>query len=76
MLTFARAGRALKAADNKVLSSTPEAIAKTIVKAATAKRPSSRYAAGRGSFLIPATRRALPDRAFDAVVGTAFMGKP
>ena len=72
----ARAVRALKAVDNKLLSSSAEAIAKTIVKAATAQRPRSRYHAGRGALLITATRRALPDRAFDAVVGTAFMGKP
>jgi len=72
----ARAVRALKAADNKLMSSTAEVIAKTIVRAATAKNPSSRYHAGRGSILLPATRRLLPDRAFDAVVGTAFMGRP
>ena len=72
----ARAVRALKAADNKLLSSSAETIAKTIVKAATAKNPSSRYHAGRGSILLPATRRVLPDRAFDAIMGTAFMGKP
>ncbi len=72
----ARAVRALKAADNRVLSSSAEAIAKTIVKAATARRPSSRYHAGRGSVLLPAARRLLPDRAFDAIMGAAFMGRP
>lgn len=72
----ARAVRALKAADNRLLSSTAEVIAKTIVKAATSPRPASRYHAGRGSVLLPAARRLLPDRAFDAIVGTAFMGRP
>jgi len=72
----ARAVRALKSADNKLLSSTPDVIAKTIVKAATAQRPSSRYHAGRGSILLPATRRLLPDRAFDAFMGVSFMGRP
>ncbi len=72
----ARAVRALKTVDNRLMSSSAEAIAKTIVKAATAKHPSSRYHAGRGSILLPATRRLVPDRVFDAVVGTAFMGRP
>lgn len=65
--------RTLQSVDNRLLSSGPKAVAKTIVKAATAERPRSRYASGKGGRLIPMTRRLLPDRAFDAVLTRAFL---
>jgi hypothetical protein len=56
-----------------VLSSGPRTVAKTIVKAATASRPRSAYATGRGARMVMATRRVLPDRAFDAVLNRAYL---
>ncbi|HEU5038951.1 MAG TPA: oxidoreductase [Nocardioides sp.] len=65
--------RRLASVDNKLLSSGPRAVARTIVKAATASRPRTRYASGRGARLVPAVRRLLPDRAFDAVLRRAYL---
>jgi hypothetical protein len=56
-----------------VLSSGPRTVARTIVKAATASRPRSAYATGRGARMVMATRRVLPDRAFDAVLNRAYL---
>jgi NAD(P)-dependent dehydrogenase (short-subunit alcohol dehydrogenase family) len=67
------AAKMLERVDNRVLSSGPETVARTIVKAATAHRPRSRYASGRGALLVPATRRLLPDRAFDAILSRAYL---
>jgi len=50
-----------------VLSTPARVVAKTIVRAATAKRPRTRYPVGRGAWSVLALRRILPDRAFDAV---------
>lgn len=47
--------------------SEPKVIADVIVKAAQAKRPKTRYAAGFGARPILFARRVLSDRAFDAV---------
>ncbi|WP_421849353.1 SDR family NAD(P)-dependent oxidoreductase [Novosphingobium sp.] len=51
---------------------TPEAVAKAIVHAATARRPKTRYKVGMAAHLLPAMRRWLPDRAYDAVWRKAF----
>ena len=53
--------------DGHVLSTPASVVAKTIVRAATAKRPRTRYPVGRGAWGVLAMRRILPDRAFDAV---------
>ncbi|MET3370071.1 oxidoreductase [Arthrobacter sp. M2012083] len=50
-----------------VVSTPARVVAKTIVRAATAKRPRTRYPVGRGAWSVLALRRVLPDRAFDAV---------
>ena len=42
-------------------------------KAATASHPRARYASGRGARIVPAVRRLLPDRAFDAVLRRAYL---
>lgn len=68
-----RAAKTLKSVDNAMLSSGPKTVAKTIVKAATARRPRSRYATGRGARSVIATRRLLPDRAFDAILTRAYL---
>ncbi len=66
------AARRLASVDNRLLSSGPKAVARSIVKAATASRPRSLYPSGRGARLVPATRRLLPDRAFDAILSRAY----
>jgi NAD(P)-dependent dehydrogenase (short-subunit alcohol dehydrogenase family) len=67
------AARRLESVDNRLLSSSPGTVARTIVRAATASHPRSRYATGRGSRLLPAVRRILPDRAYDAVATRAYL---
>jgi NAD(P)-dependent dehydrogenase (short-subunit alcohol dehydrogenase family) len=49
-------------------SSPPEVIAKTVAKAATARRPKTRYAVGAGAKPLIFIRRRLPDRAYDALI--------
>lgn len=48
--------------------SSPDVIADVIAKAATAKRPKTRYLAGYGARPLVTLRRWLPDRAFDALI--------
>jgi len=67
------AARAMGRADNRVVSSPPRTVAKTIVRAATARRPRTRYPTGRGARLVMGTRRVLPDRAFDAILTRAYL---
>lgn len=50
-----------------VLSTPARVVANTIVRAANAKRPRTRYPVGRGAWSVLAMRRILPDRIFDAV---------
>ena len=68
-----RAVRTLESVDNRLMSSGPNVVARTIVKAATASHPRSRYASGKGARVVPAVRRLLPDRAFDAVLRRAYL---
>ncbi|MGW4484764.1 oxidoreductase [Amycolatopsis sp. NPDC004368] len=51
--------------------SQPSVIAKTVAKAATVRRPRTRYAAGFGAKPLIFLRRVLPDRAFDALIKRA-----
>ena len=67
------AAKRLKSVDNKLMSSGPDVVAKTIAQAATASRPSLRYATGRGARMVMATRRILPDRVFDAILARAYL---
>lgn len=53
--------------EGHVLSTPARVVANAIVRAATAKRPRTRYPVGRGAWSVLAMRRILPDRAFDAV---------
>ncbi|MDR6987024.1 NADP-dependent 3-hydroxy acid dehydrogenase YdfG [Paenarthrobacter nitroguajacolicus] len=53
--------------EGHVLSTPARVVARAIVRAATAKRPRTRYPVGRGAWSVLAMRRILPDRAFDAV---------
>jgi NAD(P)-dependent dehydrogenase (short-subunit alcohol dehydrogenase family) len=50
----------------------PETVAKTIEKAATAKRPRTRYPVTPSAWLFMGQRAVLPDRLWDAVAGTQF----
>ncbi|GAA4736085.1 oxidoreductase [Phytohabitans rumicis] len=55
-------------ADPTGQASPPSVIANAVAKAATARRPRTRYAVGRGAKPILAARRVLPDRAFDRLM--------
>ena len=50
----------------------PEAVAKVIEKAITARRPRTRYLITMGAHVLVRLRRVLPDRAFDAFLRTQF----
>lgn len=58
--------------DRASLASPPEIIANAIAKAATTRRPRTRYVAGRGARAIISARQLLPDRAFDALISNAY----
>jgi NAD(P)-dependent dehydrogenase (short-subunit alcohol dehydrogenase family) len=68
-----KAAKAMESVDNPRLSSGPDVVARTIVKAATARRPKSRYATGKGASTVMTARRALPDRAFDAIMTRMYL---
>ena len=50
------------------IGSKPIVIAKTICRAAKARRPKARYVAGRGSTTILTLRKILPDKMFDRMI--------
>lgn len=50
----------------------PEQVARVIVAAAEADRPRTRYKVGAIAHLLPALRRRLPDRAWDAMMARQF----
>jgi NAD(P)-dependent dehydrogenase (short-subunit alcohol dehydrogenase family) len=54
------------------LASPPTVIADTIARAVTARRPRTRYVAGRGARTIITARQVLPDRAFDALITSGY----
>jgi short-subunit dehydrogenase len=54
------------------LGAGPEAVARVIEKAITAQRPRARYPVTASARVMLAQRAVLPDRAWDAVVGTSF----
>jgi NAD(P)-dependent dehydrogenase (short-subunit alcohol dehydrogenase family) len=54
------------------LGAGPEAVAKAIERALTADRPHTRYKVTASARVLMAQRALLPDRAWDAVVGTSF----
>ena len=68
-----KAAKAMESVDNPRLSSGPDVIAKAITKAATARRPRSRYAAGKGASTVMSLRRVLPDRGFDAIMTRMYI---
>lgn len=58
----------MEKADGGPLPSPPGVVAKTIVKAAQARRPKTRYATGGGAKMVLFLRSILSDRAFDAMM--------
>ncbi|HKR98228.1 MAG TPA: oxidoreductase [Candidatus Dormibacteraeota bacterium] len=54
------------------LGAGPEAVARTIEKAISKRRPRPRYAVTASARFLLAQHAILPDRAWDAVVGTSF----
>jgi NAD(P)-dependent dehydrogenase (short-subunit alcohol dehydrogenase family) len=65
----ARIGAALDAGSGPgARGSEPSVVADAVVRAATARRPRTRYAVGLGAKPLIGLRRLLPDRAFDLVM--------
>jgi NAD(P)-dependent dehydrogenase (short-subunit alcohol dehydrogenase family) len=62
----------MESGDGPMLSSGPDVVGRKIVKAATARRPRTRYPVGRGAGSVVRARRLLPDRALDAVIGRLY----
>jgi NAD(P)-dependent dehydrogenase (short-subunit alcohol dehydrogenase family) len=54
------------------LGAGPEAVAKVIERALTSDRPRTRYKVTASARVLMAQRSLLPDRAWDAVMGTSF----
>ncbi len=54
------------------LASPPSVIADTIARAVTARRPRTRYVAGRGARAVITARQLMPDRAFDAFITSGY----
>lgn len=55
-------------------ASEPSVIARAITTAATARRPRTRYAAGRTAHAVLLARRVLPDRVFDRLITAQLQG--
>lgn len=52
--------------------SPPQVVAAAVLKAATARRPRTRYVVGLGARPILVARRALPDRSFDRLMRVSY----
>jgi len=64
--------RVLEAGDRSSAATEPHVVAATIAKAATARRPRTRYATPFNAKFIVGLRRVLPDRVFDLVIRSVF----
>jgi NAD(P)-dependent dehydrogenase (short-subunit alcohol dehydrogenase family) len=69
-----RYARLLERADASSLSSPPEVVARTILRAVGARRPRTRYATGGGAHLILFLKKILPDRMFDRLIWSVSQG--
>jgi len=67
-----RVGATMARGDSGWAGSSPDVVARKIVKAATTSHPKARYPVGRGAGTIVTARRLLPDRAFDAIVNSMY----
>ncbi|MFJ4025747.1 oxidoreductase [Paenarthrobacter sp. NPDC089989] len=63
---------ALASTSGHVLATPSRVVSQAVVRAATAKRPRTRYPVGRGAWSVLALRRILPDRIFDRVLGSLY----
>lgn len=63
-----RHARMLDSTTTSRLPSPPDVVAKTILRAVSAKRPKTRYATGGGARTILFLKRILPDRIFDRLI--------
>jgi len=54
------------------LASSPQAVARVVVKATSARHPRPRYVVGPVARVLITTRRVLPDRAFDALMRSQY----
>ena len=63
-----RHARLLATAETSRLASPPDVVARTIVRAVTARRPKTRYATGGGAHTILFLKTILPDRMFDRLI--------
>jgi NAD(P)-dependent dehydrogenase (short-subunit alcohol dehydrogenase family) len=64
--------RARMAAGDGPMMSGPDVVGRKIARAATARRPRTRYPVGRGAGSVVTARRLLPDRAMDAVIARLY----
>jgi NAD(P)-dependent dehydrogenase (short-subunit alcohol dehydrogenase family) len=62
----------MESGEGPLLSSGPDLVARRIAKAATTRRPRTRYPVGRGARSVVTARRLLPDRAMDAVIARLY----
>jgi NAD(P)-dependent dehydrogenase (short-subunit alcohol dehydrogenase family) len=69
-----RHARMLATADTSNLASPPEVIAKTILRAVSARRPKTRYATGGGARTILFLNKILSDRMFDRLIRRVTQG--
>ncbi len=56
----------------RVLGAGPEAVARVIERAMTARRPRARYVVTPGARVMIGLHAVLPDRAFDAILARQF----
>ena len=68
----AEAVRARMESGDGPMMSGPDVVGRKIARAATSRRPRSRYPVGRGAGSVVAARRLLPDRALDLVIGRLY----
>jgi NAD(P)-dependent dehydrogenase (short-subunit alcohol dehydrogenase family) len=54
----------------------PEAVARTVERALTARRPRTRYRVTPSAYIMLTARAVLPDRGWDAMVGRSFPPPP
>jgi NAD(P)-dependent dehydrogenase (short-subunit alcohol dehydrogenase family) len=66
--------RMLATAETSSLASPPDVVARTIVRAVTARRPKTRYATGGGARTILFLRKILSDRLFDRLIWRVTQG--
>jgi NAD(P)-dependent dehydrogenase (short-subunit alcohol dehydrogenase family) len=67
-----RTEHAYNSAMSRLAGAGPDAVARVIERAIASRRPRSRYPVTAGARLLMGMHAVLPDRAFDAVLGTQF----